>query len=127
MYTGKYLAATKTAASQILHVQHTLTHTHEHFSKYLYISLCIYVCECVCMYSHRLAIVTIHTNTPTHSDVRELTFELFFMCIIIIIIVSINIVLLSSSTFCAQISVRCSFQPHMRMDRLIYISMYSHI
>lgn len=86
----------------------------------------MYVCECVCMYSHRLAIVTIHTNTPTHSDVRELTFELFFMCIIIIIIVSINIVLLSSSTFCAQISVRYSFQPHMRMDRLIYTSMYSH-
>lgn len=50
MYTGKYLAATKTAASQILHVQHTLTHTHEHFSKYLYISLCIYVCECVCIH-----------------------------------------------------------------------------
>lgn len=61
------------------------------------------------MYSHWLAIVTIHTHTPIHNDEHELTFKLFFICIIIVIIVSIYIVLLFSSSFCAQISVRYSF------------------
>lgn len=65
---------------------------------------------CVCLYVFTLVGYSNNTHShPTHNDVHELTFKLFFICIIIVIIVSIYIVLLFSSSFCAQISVRYSF------------------